>query len=436
MKLKPDDTIFLNRTKCITDDLYFNQKKIIIENIFSIAVESSDQQYRPVIVSTHQANICQLPGQKAIVCDIHFLDIAQLVASSFYVEPYHDINRLMHLLLADSFICSEDLSLALTHAKQYISGPYVSAFNSIGDERVVHKVLASRQAQTTFALLHEFAHEKYTHTTGVWATITALIKPRIAEIIADHNRIATIINSTDISPLIPEMHDIPYKDAFSFPTPNNASEIILHSTKRLVEIIERNLEKVDVPTEDVTEKKQIIIYACENYLRGLQENTLDPAIMIEECTCDMIALFELLDFSYTGCTREESILLSIEAFYLCLLAQDLVYGAMNVQRYSRGRGYQNVDYVFMRRRYGPLLLPDIVSLHIMAHEEHFSDDFLKKVFSCKDQAYTISENMYLVFSESAFNEDYSDIDKYYIPQNSSEGISLRLEAERLLRLPV
>ena len=69
----------------------YEAKKSNILSIYETALRGRSIPASPYVCNSHQADIRQIPSLNAIICDVHYFDIAKLVASSFYISPTHDI---------------------------------------------------------------------------------------------------------------------------------------------------------------------------------------------------------------------------------------------------------------------------------------------------------------------------------------------------------
>ena len=134
MKLEKDISKWIQRNMLLRpkrSESIYNLKKQSFLHLFNMALDNRSIPARPYVYDSHQAEIRQMPSLNAIICDIHFWDVAWLIASSFYIHPTHDIKRLANLLIADSLLYHGNPLLSLDYAHKFIDGPHVAAFSAV-----------------------------------------------------------------------------------------------------------------------------------------------------------------------------------------------------------------------------------------------------------------------------------------------------------------
>ena len=416
------------------EDPTFARKKEEIITIYNLVATAFKTEFIPVVFKSHNMNISRLDERRAILCDIHFFDIAQLIASSFYVSPMKDVKKLTDILLANSFMCSDDVLTAYEYAHSFIMGPYTAAF--VEPDSFDHKRIAySRQMQVFFAIAHEMAHEKYQHPSGYHALISAYISKRIEELIDDQNRTAEQINIIDLSILKDELNRIPYKDAFAYPTPENYQEIIFKSFVYFGRLYDQYSKQLSLPWDDERDRRIFFAIACENYLRNKKESIFERERMIEESVCDIIALIELFNLQIPSMTRQDSIEHAIEAYVLCLLAQDMILSAMSIQKDYMDGAKQHVDYIRMMLEKEGLLFEDITELYesLFQSDEQIDWTTVKIKYI---QANQIAELMYAEFIENICSIDLDSVNEKYISAFDPQWKIIVSKAERFLTLPL
>ena len=416
------------------EDSTFERKKEEIVTIHRVIAAAFQTEFAPVIFKSHNMNISRMHNRKTILCDVHFFDIAQLLASSFYVSLTKDVEKLTDLLLANSFICSDDVSTAYEYAKRFISGPYTAAY--IMPSSSFHKEIAySRQMQISFAIAHEMAHEKYQHPSGYYAPIMEYFGKKIDEVVEAQNQLAEQINKIDLSILRDDLIKIPYKDAFSYPTPENYQEIICKSFGQFDRLYAEYSQQLSLPWKNKHDQRIYFTIACENYLRDKKERVIDKEQMIEESVCDIIALIELFNLQIPTMTRQESINHAIEAYVLCLLAQDMILSAMSIQKGYTDVDEQHVDYIHVRLEKEGLLFETITELYeLLFHSDEQID--WSEVKARFIQAKEIAEIMYAKFSEVVSGIDLDLVDNNYISSFDPQWRTFVSKTERYLTIPV
>ena len=125
-------------------DIGYSKKEQEYLGLFNIALNGRKIPAKPYIYESHNANISQIPHLNSILCDIHFRDIAKLIAASFYVAPEHDIKRLADLLMADSLLIHGNPYLALEYAHKFVNGPYVAVLGIMGEPTILDLIELER----------------------------------------------------------------------------------------------------------------------------------------------------------------------------------------------------------------------------------------------------------------------------------------------------
>lgn len=408
----------------------YQKKEQNILNCYQLALSNRPLSAQAYVCDSHQAKCKQDVTNHAVICDIHFLDIARLVASSFYVHPTHDICRLADALLADSLLVHGKPKLALEYARKYISGPHVAAINAIGHEDLGVTVSNSVQFQTIFVLLHEIAHFR----SSDWdKKLASVYEERLNKNIDGHNRIAVMINDIDLGPIQKELDAIDASPILAFPAPENAEQAALGIQTEIMQIIRKHGRKIKTPGIPADYRQDLIFYACDNYVRGVKSNLLPKDKLVNECVCDLTALFELLDMRMQGQDRRIAHIRAVEGYLLSMLTINLIHTAMHVLDYTDGRGYQEVDLTYMRREQESKLLPFVLDLF-----NHVFDDINKEermeLLLCYERTAMVCDEMYSEFCDYLFSQDFKKPET--VPFGTEEWKSLHAEISRLLQFPV
>lgn len=406
-------------------------KKNNILSIYETALRGRNIPATPYVYNSHQADIRQIPELKAIICDINYFDIAKLVASSFYISPTHDIIRLADALLANSLLCHGKANLALEYAHKFINGPYATAFSAYSNTELIYKIDASVQFQTSFAILHEIAHFECDDLSN---PLACFLKEKLNDVVDSQNKISEYINGINLTAIRPYLDTIDIKRAFSFPTPQNYAEIICEGLYQMRTVLSKHGHLVRTPGLSDIERKQILMLACNNYLRGQTAQILDKEVLVTEGTCDLLALFELLDFGLPGFNKVETLKLVVDAYALSLLTLDLVQGAMNALIYAKGSGYDYVDMIYMRREKEKELLPMVISLYSCIYNDCLSNNEIDILCEHYYNIAKICDIMYAEFCEYVFSKDFEE--NIFIPHGSPEWLEIYTEINRLLQYPV
>lgn len=415
------------------DDPTFARKKEEIITIYNLVATAFKTEFIPIVFKSHNMNISRIDERRVILCDVHFFDIAQLIASSFYVSPMKDVKKLTDLLLANSFLCSDDVLTAYEYAQSFIGGPYTAAFVKPGS--FDHKRIAySRQMQVFFAIAHEMAHEKYQHPSGYHSLISKYVSKRIEELVEIQNGIAEQINNIDLSILKDKLNRTPFVDAFASPTPENYHKI-MEAFVFFNRLYNQYSEQLHLPWETDRECREYFAIACENYLRNKKESIFEKERMIEESVCDVLALIELFNLQIPTMTRQDSVNHAVEAYVLCLLAQDMILSAINIQTDYMDVTKQHVDYIRMRLEKESLLFEDITALYesLFQSDEQIDWTEVKEKFI---QANRIAELMYAEFVEDIISIDLDSVDEKYISAFDPQWKIIVSKAERFLTLPL
>lgn len=406
-------------------------KKNSILSIYETALRGRNIPATPYVYNSHQADIRQIPELKAIICDINYFDIAKLVASSFYVSPTHDVIRLADALLANSLLCHGKVNLSLEYAHKFVSGPYVAAFSAYSNKDLLYKINASVQFQTSFAMLHEIAHFECDDLSN---SLACFLKESLNEIVDNQNQISEYINGLNLTAIAPYLDKINIKSAFSFPAPKNYAEIIYNCTQQMQTVLSQYGNLVQTPGKFGKEREFLLALACNNYLRGQKAGILDKEVLVTEGTCDLLALFELLDYGLPGFDKLETLKLVIDAYTLSLLTLDLVQGAMNALKYAKGDGYNYVDMIFMRREKEKELLPTVMFLYSSLYNNCLSTSDIDILCEHYFNTAKTCDIMYAEFCEYVFSTDFEET--VFIPHGSPEWLEIYTEINRLLQYPV
>lgn len=406
-------------------------KKNNILSIYETALRGRNIPAIPYVYNSHQADIRQIPELKAIICDVNYFDIAKLVSSSFYISPTHDIIRLADALLANSLLCHGKVNLSLEYAHRFINGPYVAAYSACSNTDLIYKINASVQLQTSFAILHEIAHFECDDLSN---PLARFLKEKLNDIVDSQNKISEYINGISLTAIKPYLDTIDIKRASSSPAPQGYADIIREELQQMRTVLTKHGHLVRIPGLPDTEGEQILALACNNYLRGQTATILDKEVLITEGACDLLALFELLDFGLPGFNKVETLKLVIESYTLSLLTLDLVQGAMNALKYAKGRGYDYVDMVYMRREKEKELLPTVISLYSGLYNNCLSNNEIDVLCKHYHSIEKICDIMYAKFCEYVFSKDFEDT--LFIPHGSPEWLEIYTEINRLLQYPV
>lgn len=417
MSVRPDD---------------YERKKNNILSIYETALRGRNIPATPYVYNSHQADIRQIPEMNAIICDVNFFDIAKLVALSFYISPTHDIIRLADALLANSFLCHGKVNLSLEYAHKFINGPYTAAFSAYSMKRdLIYRIDSSVQLQTAFAILHEIAHYECNDPSN---PLACFLTVSLNDIVDDHNEVSEYINGLDLTAIVPYLDKINIKKAFSFPAPENSEEIICEGIRQMRTVLSQHGQLLQTPGLSDRERRQMLVLACDNYLRGQKAKILDKKVLVTEGTCDLLALFELLDFGISGFNKIETLKLAIDAYSLSLLTLDLIQGAMNVLKYTKGDGYHYLDMIYMRREKEKELLPTIISLYSHIYDDCLSSTEINMLYEHFINIAKTCDIMYAGFCEYVFSKDFEE--KTFIPHGSPEWLEIYTEINRLLQYPV
>lgn len=411
-------------------DIYKIKENNIL-SIYKIALRGRSIPATPYVYNSYQADIRQIPELNAIICDIHFFDIAKLVASSFYISPTHDIIRLADALLANSLLCHGKVNLSLEYAHKFINGPYTAVFSAYSDRDLIHIINSSVQFQTSFAMLHEIAHFECNDSSN---PLACFLRENLNDIVDSQNKISEYINRIDLNAIVPYLDKINIKRAFFFPPPKNYAEIILEGIHQMRTVLLQHGHLVQTPGLSGSEREQILMLACNNYLRGQKAQILDKEVLVTEGICDLLALFELLDFGLPDFNKIETLKLVIDAYALSLLTSDLIQGAMNVLKYTKGDGYSYVDMIYMRREKEKELLPEVISLYSDVYNNCLSRSEITMLCEHFSNISRICDIMYAEFCEYTFSKDFEE--PVFIPHGSPEWLEIYTEINRLLLYPV
>lgn len=432
--MESEKWLSLYRRLWIRDDPIYERKQEEIITIYNLIAPAFQTDFIPVVFRSHNMNISRMDERKAILCDVHFFDIAQLIASSFYVSPTMDVKKLSDLLLANSFICSDDILTAYKYAKDFISDPYTAAFVLPGGFDSM-RIAYSRQMQVSFALTHEMAHEKYQHPSGYYTLISEHLSKKIGDLVDIQNSIAKQINDIDLSLVKEKLDKIRYRDAFSYPQPKDLLKIISESIIQFDKLYDQYFDRLNLQWETEQDRRAFFAMACENYLRDKKESIFEKELIVEEAFCDIIALIELFNFQIPSMNRQDSVNHAVESYVLCMLAQDMILSAMSIQKDYMDESKHHVDYIRMRLEKETLLFEDIIALYkSLFHCDEQIDWSLTKEKLLK--ASKIAEIMYAEFNEAIYNIDLNTVANNYISLFDPRRETITLETERLLTLPV
>lgn len=417
----------------------FEVKEKMLSDIFKIASETSISSFEPVIIDSHEGVIQALTEHNQIMCDTHFVDYATLLSAAFYsAEPLHDIKRIANAMLADSMIRSDDIEYALHFARQYINGPIVSMFSAAAHEEYRNTVFSSRTLQAFFAIRHELAHFDFHSKTTIWEQIFAGLKELLSVAIHDHNKVAETVNSIDLRPLQPEITIIreeilPVLDG---PTTPETSLRLKQTWKSISNLVSDRAEVLDSIGYSDEENRLLLFYACDNYIRNKKSAVLDEIDFVEECMCDLLALLELLDLGVNTMEKKQAHKCSIEAYTLCLLTQNMLRTARDIQIINSKDHNEPVDNVYLRLHFESALMPEFLVIASFLWDDSSMQTDIPLLLDVFKQAKMRCELMYAEFCEYILFLTFDDIDEKYIPMSDPRWKYYYSETERLMRFPV
>jgi hypothetical protein len=406
----------------------YGRKKEILLRLYDLAMSGADIPAKPYIYESHQADIRQMPDHGVILCDVHYWDIAMLVASSFYVAPTYDVRKLADALVVDSLLCHGNPLQALHYARKFIRNPYVAVFNSLEHREVITGTV---QMQVLFALLHEKAHYIWNQPDH---PLAMRLQEDLGKLIDSQNAVSQRINSLDLTPIKPYLDKIDKKSARTFPEPENAEQIVIAANEQIFDVIFRHGHLVDCPDVQEQEKLELLFYACDHYICGTRAQLLPREEMLEEGVCDLLALTELLDMGLEGFSGAECRMLAITGYILALTTQNMIHNAMNLDKYANGRGYAYVDTIYMRREKERLLLPLVLSAFNLLYDGPVSEEEEQVLGAYMDQVCAVSDAMYAKFCDYLFSIENTP--GPFIPHGSEEWLALYREINSLMQYPV
>lgn len=408
--------------------LYVNKKNEILQ-LYNVALQNRKISAQPYVCDSHQADIRQIPQLGAIICDVHYFDIARLVASSFYVNPTYDMPRLSNALIADSMICHGKILSALHFARQFIRSPYATAFCI--DRAKAQQINMSVRLQTVFALVHEIEHFEH---DGLFNDIASIIGMQMETVVDRHNQIANYINSIDLQPISQYLDYIDVKAALKPVTPDKKEYPSPKALQQVINIIGNYGHSVLTPGISPNDRMQLLIYACDNYLRGVKSSIIDKKQMVTESTCDLLALLQLFDCRFDGISRSDFRKKVIEAYMLSLLTSNLIWSAMNLFKINRDVRGNCIDMIYLRREQEKHIIPLVLCMYSRVFGESLSKNEMDELCDYFERVSRVCDNMYAEFSEYTFKQDYPD--DVFIPHGSSAWNEAYAEVDKLLHFPI
>lgn len=412
-----------NRMLRLSDNSqFFIKKRNKILKAYEIALGNRKIPAQPYVYESHQADIRQIPQLNAIICDIHYYDIARLVTTSFYITPTYDIIRLSDALIADSMICHGMILSARHFAEKFIRGPYASAFCT--DQSKIQQIDLSVQFQTIYTIMHEIEHFECARFSK---EVASLIEEQIELIVDQHNLISQYINSINLNPILQFLDNIKLESDLKRSKMSNTLQQVLF-------IVSNYGKRILMPGLSFDEKNKLLIFACDNYLRGVKAGIINKKEMITEGTCDLLALLHLLDCRGAGMSKAACRKVALEAYMLSLLTSDLIWGAMNIFKFSKGGGHDYVDMIYLRREKEKHILPLVIYIYSMIFDKTLSKIEIDELCVYAEKISYICDNMYSEFCEYAFRQDFPDYT--FIPHGSLDWCKEYTEINRLLQYPV
>lgn len=411
----------------------------MLRQIYAVASKTSISTCELIIIDSHEAITQLLSYQNAIICDTHFIDYATLISAAYYSNSPHDIVRITNAMLADSLVKSDDIVCALDFAKKYINGPVVSAFHTATEIQLRKLVLAARSFQSFFAIRHELAHTDYQSKNSMWEPFFEYYRRVISEKVSTHNCFAIRINDIDLSPIQQELLRIKSyaKPAMEFPSSKDAVFRMKCVSQQINNLIIKERRKLSRYQDREWEEYQRILYfACDNFIRETKSAMLCENKFIEECSCDLLSIFELLDIGFESLDKCSARICAVESYLLCMLTQNMLLTAHNIQKYSHENVKSYVDNNYMRRFFEYDLLPALLNFYTLYHKDLSME---KDKESIIDAVYKASENvdlMYAIFSEYIFTLNFDDISEKHIPYSDQRWKECYSEIERILQFPV
>lgn len=418
----------------------FIRKEHMLRQMFFTASKTSISRCGHIIIDSHEGMIQYFPQQNKVVCDTHFADYATLIAAVFYTNSsQHDIKRIVNAMLADSMVKSDDMAYALYFAREYINGPLTSMIEIPADDSLIKKVLVSRSLQSFFAIRHELAHLDYQSGNSIWEYFFEHLRSMLVEKIKEHNTIAKSINSINLLPLMPELSAIKtyVTPAFEFPPSEDYGYRIAIAWQQIDNLIKKRKEVLLFNQDREWEEfRSMLYFACDNYIHNKKSSLLDENEFIEECLCDLLSLLELLDIRVDVPDRYTTFECAIEAYLLCILTQNMLHSAQNIQKLNLGKGYTHVDNLYVRLFLEEQFVSLLLDLYGLIHDDLSMIADKTRILTTFYKAKSKIEAMYAEFSDYIFTFSFDDIDEKYISPNDPKWMEYYEEVERLLQFPV
>ena len=398
----------------------FAKKAQLMLNIYKLATKNKKSSIRPYIFEGFQADIRQLPELKTIMLDCHFADVAWLIAASFYSQNTKEfLRQLTYLLISDNLLCTGNIVLSHKYSKLFRSNWLNDYINKSQYSVPIELVYHSQNVQILLAIEHELSHFRCEENDF----LTSSIKQTLHTVIDDHNAESRYINAIDISKIKPFL-DLVDKSACSS---DNQFRIIKYSVD-LKNIIMNHIDLVTFP--DGNKDPELLLCACDNYVRGINCSVLDTDTLATECTCDLLALAKHLRLEIDGFSSQESRQLVTDAYILVLLLEDIVELSKEACKLGKNKNYRPVDYIYMRRMFVRQILPSVLTSSC-----GYKKKDLEFIIKCFDNASSFFDYMYAIICESVTSADYSLYRNEIILLGSEEWDDYMMEIIKNLMIP-
>ncbi len=401
--------------------IYEQRKKLFLE-IYDAVLDERNILAKPYIINSHQARMDQYPDLNAIICDVHYYEIAWLLAVAYHTKTELNTVLLSEMLISDSLLFHGNPILALEYAEEYSRFKRNSVIYVINDQKLKRKVNITTKYLIAFAIGHEIAHFYCDDEND---KLVQMVRFVMRSDVDDENDERICTNSIDLSPIQDKLECIKLEYNCGLAT-GKVEEVcgkLVYGIKDILEQYEYLIPSFGVVGE---ERKRLILRACDDYIIGVGKEKLLPLdVLVTEGTCDLLSLFELFDIGYVNLSRHEQFETALEAYALGMLATDMIYNVSNYNKYSINSPYEYVDLIQMRK-----VLEEYTMFQILSTFDADCDRLYDAYSKVKD--YT--DQMYAIFSEYVFNREYpiSDI----VPYGTDEWNKLFNRINKCLNFPL
>lgn len=362
-----------------------------------------------------------------IFFDTHFFDILELVTILFISGKVELTRYIAYALISDYFICKDEIVLALHYAELF-EKEKSRVYSILKDNKYVDKELLNRQL--LFVLYHEQCHGMLAHQMHLnWFEP---FRENFCNELDRENKISALINSLDLSPIESELSKI---DKSFIEEPSDFSvgytaDVISYAYVFEKLIIESE-KKIDIPESALISKKKLLLYACENYIKGTKTHLLRSEDYEDDVIADGFALNQLIQSHLGNENFYERMRDSILAYFAVLFTMNIISCVDSCILNYRMEGYKCEDKVWNRMRLERENLNQIIKQN--AFRKPYGVMIASDIVSYANSLIDCFDAMYAMICELAYGVEHPSVQEPYYPFGSREYDECYMRIRELLQ---